>query len=266
MAEYEDETAVTVELHGNVLMMGLNRPAKRNAFDRAVLNALAEAYARLEDDPQAWVGVLFAHGEHFTGGLDLAQFAERIGAGEARYDSEDAIDPWGLIGRERSKPIVAATQGWCLTLGIELLLAADIRIAAEDTRFSQMEVKRGIYPFGGATIRFPREAGWGNAMRWLLTGDEFDAAEALRLGLVQEVVAPGTQVDRAVELAGRNATQAAPLGVRASLASAHRALTEGHRAAADRLVPDLSALMSSADAAEGVSSFSERRPARFTGR
>ncbi|MDT5300538.1 MAG: hypothetical protein QOG79_3780, partial [Mycobacterium sp.] len=71
--------------------------------------------------------------------------------------------------------MVAAAQGRCLTLGIELLLAADIRIAASDTRFAQMEVLRGIYPFGGATIRLPRQAGWGNAMRWLLTGDEFDA-------------------------------------------------------------------------------------------
>ena len=80
-------------------------------------------------------------------------------------------------------------QGWCLTLGIELLLAADIRIAAAGTRFAQLEVQRGIYPFGGATIRLPRHTGWGNAMRWLLTGDEFDADEALRIGLVQEVAA-----------------------------------------------------------------------------
>ena len=74
--------------------------------------------------------------------------------------------------------MVAAAHGRCLTLGIELLLAADIRIAAADTRFAQIEVLRGIYPFGGATIRLPRQTGWGNAMRWLLTGDEFDATEA----------------------------------------------------------------------------------------
>lgn len=264
--ETGEDAAVTVQLRGHVLLMGLNRPAKRNAFNQDLLNGLAEAYARLEDDAQAWVGVLFAHGEHFTGGLDLAQAAGRIGESKPRYDSERAVDPWGLIGRERSKPIVAATQGWCMTLGIELLLAADVRVAAGDSRFSQMEVQRGIYPFGGATIRFPHEAGWGNAMRWLLTGDEFDAAEAIRIGLVQELVEPGTQFDRAVELAEQIAGQAAPLGVRTTLASANRALVEGRSAAADRLVSDVGALFASEDAAEGVQSFVERRPARFTGR
>lgn len=257
--------SVTVERRDHVLLIGLNRPRKRNAFDLDLLNGLAEAYGRLEDDEDVWVGVLFAHGDHFTAGLDLAQVAGRIAGGRPIYDSEDAVDPWGLIGRHRSKPLVAAVQGWCLTLGIELLLAADIRIAATDTRFSQLEVKRGIYPFGGATIRFPREAGWGNAMRWLLTGDEFDAEEALRIGLVQEVVAPGAQVDRAVALA-ESIAEAAPLGVRATLASAHRAATDGHQAAAHRLAADVATLFTSEDAAEGVQSFVERRPARFQGR
>src|SRR3984885_13624400 len=90
-------------------------------------------------------------------------------------------------------PLVAAAHGWCMTLGIELLLAADVRIAATGTRFAQLEVQRGIYPFGGATLRLPREAGWGNAMRWLLTGDEFDAAEAHRIGLVQQVAADAAE-------------------------------------------------------------------------
>src|SRR4051812_50050127 len=105
-----------------------------------------------------------------------------------------------------------------MTLGIEVLLAADIRIASADTRFAQLEVQRGIYPFGGATTRLPREAGWGNAMRWLLTGDEFDAAEALRIGLGQEVVAPGDHLDPALGLAERIANRAAPPGVGTKLA------------------------------------------------
>src|SRR5262245_20249997 len=258
--------SVTMELRDHVLSIGLNRPHKRNAFDLELLNGLADALARLEDDPEAWVGVLFAHGDHFTAGLDLAQVAGRVTSDQPLYDNEDAIDPVGLTGRPRSKPLVAAAQGWCLTMGIELLLAADIRIAAADTRFSQMEVKRGIYPFGGATIRFPHEAGWGNAMRWLLTGDEFDAAEALRIGLVQEVVDPGTQVARPMELAQRIASQSAPLAVRATLASARRAFFDGPGSAADRLVTDVVTLFASEDAAEGVQSFVERRAARFQGR
>ncbi|KAA2262401.1 crotonase/enoyl-CoA hydratase family protein [Solihabitans fulvus] len=254
---------VTTERRGHVLLIGLNRPAKRNAFTVAMLRQLAAAYGELEDS-DARVGVVFAHGDHFTAGLDLAEVAPQLGDGGLNF-AEDGVDPWGGAGRERTKPVVVAVQGWCLTLGIELLLAADIRIAATDTRFAQIEIQRGIYPFGGATIRFPREAGWGNAMRWLLTGDEFDAVEAHRLGLVQEVVEPGRQVDRAIELAERISEQA-PLGVRATLVSARRAVVEGERAAARQLVPDLLPLFRTADAQEGVRSFVERRKAVFEGR
>ena len=148
-----------------------------------------------------------------------------------------------------------------------LLLAADIRIAAAETRFTQLEVRRGIYPFGGATIRLPREAGWGNAMRWLLTGDEFDAAEAHRIGLVQEVADDGAAaLARAREIAQTIAERAAPLGVRATLASAQLARSQGEAAAIERLRPDVAALFASEDAAEGVRSFVERREARFSGR
>ncbi|WP_432009900.1 crotonase/enoyl-CoA hydratase family protein [Streptomyces cucumeris] len=268
MTEHDADNApvVTEELRDHVLLIGLNRPDKRNACNLEMLQALARAYQRLEDDPEAWVGVLFAHGDHFTAGLDLADVAPRIAEGAEFLTEGDGVDPWGLVGRDRTKPVVAAVQGRCLTLGIELLLASDIRIAAADTRFSQLEVQRGIYPFGGATIRFPQDAGWGNAMRWLLTGDEFDAAEALRIGLVQEVVDPGTQRDRAVELAEHIARRAAPLAVRATLASARRARVEGHRPAAERLTEGVADLFRTEDAAEGVASFLERRPAEFQGR
>ena len=154
-----------------------------------------------------------------------------------------------------------------MTLGIELLLAADIRIAAAGTRFTQLEVQRGIYPFGGATIRLPREAGWGNAMRWLLTGDEFDAAEAHRIGLVQEVADDaGAALARGREIARTIAERAAPLGVRATLASAHLAREQGEAAAIEQLRPEVTTLFASEDAAEGVQSFIERRQARFQGR
>jgi len=156
-------------------------------------------------------------------------------------------------------------QGICLTIGIELLLATDIRIAASDTRFAQIEIKRGLFPFGGATIRLPREVGWGNAMRYLLTGDEFNAAEALRIGFVQEVVAPGQQLTRATEMAQVVSAQA-PLGVRVTLKSARLAVAEGEEAAKQQFQPDLQKIMQSEDIKEGVQSFIERRQANFKGR
>jgi enoyl-CoA hydratase len=256
--------SVIVDQQDHVLRIGLNRPAKRNAFNVEMLDELGRAYERLERDDDLRVGVLYANGDHFTAGLDLAEVGPRLMEGSLDWP-DDARNPWRNDGRPWTKPVVAAVQGWCLTLGIELLLAADVRIASADARFAQLEVQRGIYPFGGATTRLPREAGWGNAMRWLLTGDEFDATEALRIGLVQEVVAPGNQLDRAVELAERIATRSAPLAVRTTLAAAQRANREGEQAAEDRFVDDVVALFKTTDGAEGMQSFLERRPARFVG-
>jgi enoyl-CoA hydratase/carnithine racemase len=259
------QTAVTVELRGHVLMMGLNRPAKRNAFNLALIDELAAAYHRLETDDEVRCGVLFAHGDHFTGGLDLAEVGPLVRDGRLDFSASGRRDPWRKDGTWTT-PVVAAVQGWVMTLAIELLLAADIRIAAADSRFAQMEINRGIYAFGGATIRLPRDAGWGNAMRWLLTGEEYDAYEAHRIGLVQEVVEPGRQVDRALEIAEAIATKSGPLGVKATLASAHRARLEGESAAFARLEPDMADLFDSEDGREGLQSFIERRAAKFVGR
>jgi enoyl-CoA hydratase len=256
---------LTLERRDHVLLMGINRPQKRNAFNIELLMALGRAYELLERDDDLRCGVLFAHGEHFTGGLDLAEVGPALAEGALSYP-EDARDPWRNDGKPWSTPVIAAAQGWCMTLGIELLLAADIRVASSDVRFAQLEVQRGIYPFGGATIRLPREAGWGNAMRWLLTGDEYDATEAHRIGLIQEITPPGVHLDRAIELADGIANRSAPLGVSTTLSSAQRAMTEGQAAAAARLTDDMVALLKTDDGVEGMVSFIERRPANFTGR
>lgn len=109
--------------------------------------------------------------------------------------------------------MIVATQGICFTVGIELMLAGDIRVAADNTRFGQIEIKRGIYPVCGATVRFIQNTDWGNAIRYLLTGDEIDPGEALRMGLIQEIAPAGDQFDRALAIAKRIAAQA-PLGCR----------------------------------------------------
>jgi enoyl-CoA hydratase len=258
------EQAVTVERDGHVLLMGLNRPAKRNAFNLAMIEQLSRAYHELETNPEIRCGVLFAHGEHFTGGLDLAEVGPAIGEGGLDFGPGHR-DPWRKDDHWTT-PVVAAVHGWVMTLAIELLLAADIRIAASDSRFAQLEIRRGLYAFGGATVRLVREAGWGNAMRWLLTGEQYDAEEALRIGLIQEVVTPGHQLERAIELAQMISSKSAPLGVAATLNSAHRARTEGEGAAFARLEPDMVSLFGTEDGREGLLSFIERREARFVGR
>jgi enoyl-CoA hydratase/carnithine racemase len=230
-----------------------------------MMHELALAYGRIERDDEIRAGVIFAHGDHFTGGLDLAEVAGVFGKPEQAIP-EGGLDPWRNDGTRWTTPVIVATQGLCYTAGVELALAADIRIASADTRFLQFEVQRGIFPFGGATTRFVREAGWGNAMRWILTGEEFGAEEALRIGVVQEIVPAGAQLERALEMAEFIAERAAPLAVGGALASAHRALDEGHDASVAHYTEDIAKLLTSEDAQEGVRSFIERRQAKFSGR
>ncbi|HVK44633.1 MAG TPA: crotonase/enoyl-CoA hydratase family protein [Micropruina sp.] len=253
---------VLVEQRGHLLLIGLNRPDKRNAADLAMLHQLARAYARLHTDPELRVGVVYGVGEQFTGGLDLADVGPALVSGQVDLVPPGAIDPWGLLTEPVAKPVVMAVQGTCLTLGVELALASEVVVAADSCRFAQLEVARGIVAFGGATIRLPR-LGWGDAMRWLLTGDAFDADEALRIGLVQHVVAHGRQLQGAVEIAERIAAQA-PLAVQATLANARLALSDS-LAATERLHPLVAMLARTHDAQRAMQSYLSRAPAAFEG-
>lgn len=265
MAEMAIEGTVTVERHGHVLLIGLDNTKKLNAFDTKMFRDLSAAYGELEDDPELRCGVLFGQGDNFTSGLDLAKWMPSFEKGKFVQVPEGGIDPLGLSEPHMTKPVIAAVHGWCLTIGIELLLACDIRVAATNTRFAQIEIKRGIYPVGGATVRLPREIGWANAMRYLLTGDEFSAEDAYRMGFVQEVTEVGDHVDKAIEIAQTIAEQA-PLGVYATLKSARVARLKGEEAAIASLMPDLKPLLDSEDVHEGVASFIEKRKANFKGR
>ena len=255
---------ISVETRDHVRLLGLNRVAKRNAFDLQMYSELAQAYGDYERDAHARCALLFAHGEHFTGGIELPQWLPFFRDGRMPPLPEGAIDPLQRA-QALTKPVIVAVQGWCLTIGIELLLAADIRVAAENTRFAQIEVKRGIFPIGGATVRLVQEIGWGNAMRILLTGDEFSAQDAMRLGLVQELAPAGSQYDRALAIAETVARQS-PVGVQASLASARLARERGERAAFARMMADMQVAVASDDAVEGLSAFLERREPRFRDR
>ena len=257
----DHEGSISVEQRDHLLLIGLNRPAKYNGYTPTMAKQLLEAYTRLHESDDLFAGVLFGHGDHFTAGLDLPKWTARMES-EGNTD-ESAVDPMAL-GRACRKPIVTAVQGITFTFGIEIALAGDIVIAADNCRFSQLEPARGIHATGGATIRFVQRGGWGNAMYHLLTSDEFDAQEAYRIGFVQEVVPVGTQLERAIEIAELIAAQA-PLAVQATKASSRRFVEEGFTAAVGELGPTQRRLMASEDASEGVQSFIERRTAVFKG-
>ena len=259
----EELGSITIDIDGNIMSMGINRPAKMNGFTPEMMDELVAAYTQLDRDPNLWVGILYAHGDHFTAGLDLPRWASRMQGSERRDNDEERVDPTAL-GRGCSKPIISAVKGVTYTLGIELMLAGDIVIAADNCRFSQLEPLRGIHATGGATLRFVQRGGWGNAMYHLLTSDVFDSAEAYRIGLVQEIVPIGTEYDRALELANK-ICEGAPLAVQATKANSLAYVLDGHAAAVAKMGPMQSRLAKSNDAAEGVASFIEKRPATFTG-
>jgi len=266
MTEQTDPTEgrITTDLNDGLFLIGIDRPAKLNGFTPVMLRGMAQAYTRYEKEPAARCAVVFAEGANFTAGLDLPKVAPHLG-GNTLLVEDGEVDPFGSRPPYRTKPVVFAVHGICFTLGIEMMLAADIVIAAADTRFAQVEVKRGLVPTGGATIRMVERAGWGNAMRYLLTGDEFDAQTAFRLGFVQEVVEPGRQKERAIELA-RHIGDQAPLALKATIENARIALGEGPAAASTLFGATQSRLLASEDFQEGLRSFKDKRPSKFRGK
>ncbi len=260
----QDEGQITTEAKGNVFLIGLDRPSKLNGFTPAMLDQLAEAYTEFENRDRYRCAVLFANGDHFTAGLDLPQLAHRFEAGHGLFPP-GLIDPIDIRPPRRTKPVVTAVRGYCFTLGIELMLANDIVVASEETVFSQLEVGRGIMPSCGASMRMVERGGWGNAMRYLLTGDSFDAIEAHRMNFVTEIVPTGKDLSRALEIA-RTISRQAPLAVQATRATSLTWLEHGHDAAAAVLDPEQLRLSKTWDAAEGVRSFVERRPPKFRGK
>jgi len=254
---------VVVERRGAVLLIGMEWPQGRNRLDAATIIGLGKAYYELEHDDALRVGVLHAIGPDFCAGLDVQDFAAARAAG-ILPPKDPVINALGLRPPFRTKPVVVAVQGRTQSVGHELLLSADIRIAASNTIFGQLEVTRGVFPGGGATVRFAREAGWGNAMRYMLTGDEWGADESFRLGIVQEVTPPGRQLDRAVELANKIAA-AAPLGVRATLASAHQALAAEEASALAAVQDEFGRILQSEDAKEAQRALRENRAPVYRG-
>lgn len=252
----------------HILLLTVDRVEKKNAFTPKITSELEDALTRLDDDPELFVGVLTFAGDHTTAGLEMPLFftdeARAAAAERLAAQTSAPVDPFSL-GRRLTKPRITAVQGITFTIGIEIALGGDIVVAASDLRMCQMEPRRGLAPLGGATVRYVQRAGWGNAMYHLLRADEFGADEAYRIGLVQEVVEPGTQRERAIELA-REMLACSPTALRHTIANARIALDQDEPAAIAAIAEMERTVRETEDFQEGIASFIERRPAKFTGR
>ena len=179
--------------------------------------------------------ILFGHGENFSRGIDVEGFKSLAGTGKPWIASTGTIDPLAKRAPLLTKPLIVVTHGETWNLAHELHLVADIRIASADTRFGQDENTHGRFPGGGATIRFPREVGWGNAMRYMLTGDHWSAEEAYRMGEVQKVAPDAKEaLEAGIRIANKIA-DCGPLGIKTTLASAHRAVDPAEEEALSKL-------------------------------
>jgi enoyl-CoA hydratase len=256
---------VTVERRGQIVLIGINRPSIQNRVDPETYLGLAKAYYQYEHDPSLRAAVLFGHGDNFSRGIDVGAFQALAASGRPFLSDPEIIDPLPKT-KGLSKPLIVVVHGDTWNMGHELHLVADIRIAAAGTRFGQDENTHGRFPGGGSTVRFVREAGWANAMRYMLTGDHWSAEEALRMGVVQTIAPTAdTALEAGVEMATKIAA-CRPLGIKATLASAHLAIDSSETEALSKLEAQYRALYGSEDFKEGRKAEVEGRPPVYQGR
>jgi E-phenylitaconyl-CoA hydratase len=255
--------AIDLKVDDSIALITLNRPERLNALDTEHYDALARAWAAVRDEPRIRVAIVTGAGEKsFCAGADLKSFV-----GQAPSLAELALTQKSQLlnrGLELWKPVIAAVNGYCLGGGMTMLLATDIRIAAEHATFSVAEVKRGVFPANGGTQRIAQQLPHAIAMDMLLTGDAIDAATALRWGLVNKVVPQAEVLPAAMDYARRLAANA-PLAVQAAkeLALRSRDLDLASGLRMEQLF--LRLLQTSDDVQEGAAAFAEKRPPQFKG-
>lgn len=262
------DTTLTVERRGDIVLIGFNRPQIQNRLDPPTRAALGQVLYQYEHDPSLRAAVLFGHGPHFSRGIDVdaSQSALISGQRQATPPPAAALELNGAAGRHLTKPMVVVVHGDTWNLGHELYLSCDIRIAAANTNFGQDENTHARFPGGGATVRFVREAGWGNAMRYMLTGDHWSAEESLRMGVTQ-MVAPTQQAALDLGIAtARKIAACGPLGIKATLASARQVIDPIESDALSKLGAQYAALYRTEDFVEGRKAEAEGRPPIYKGR
>jgi len=242
----------------------VNRPEKLNALNQKTMQELEECFQRIGCDDEVRAVILTGAGETaFAGGADINELAVQT-AVEGREMSVRGQKILDLI-EDLGKPVIAAINGYALGGGCELALACTLRIASENARFGLPEVKLGIIPGYAGTQRLPRLVGKGRALEIILSGEQISAAEAYRIGLVNQVV-PAPDLLAAAEKLARKIIANAPLAVKFALEAVNHG-QEIPEAEGQFLEANLFGLCcTTADMKEGTSAFLEKRPARFTGK
>jgi enoyl-CoA hydratase/carnithine racemase len=246
---------VKTEVRGRVLVIRLEREAKRNAIDVEMAEGIDEALNLLEDDDELWAGVITGTLSVFCAGTDM----------KAGVHSTERGGQYGIIRRSRPKPLIAAVEGAALGGGFEIVLSCDLVVASVTAEFGLPEVKRSLVPICGGLFRAREALPLNIAREMLLTGDSMGAARAERLGLVNEITDAGGAVDAAVALAERICANG-PVAVRETMSFLADMGAETESAGWGRTVGSEDVIRTAADTIEGVTAFFEKRPPRWMGR
>ena len=252
---------VDIEVHGNVLVMKINRPEARNAVNGDVANGIEAGLDQLEGDDSLWVGVLTGTREFFCAGADL----KLINAGKPAEMMTAKGGFAGIATRERTKPVIAAVEGPALAGGLEIVLSCDLLVASSESRFGIPEVKRSLVAAGGGVFRLPRMLPRNVAWELALTGDPISAARAYELGFVNRIAEPGTALETALELAGQISANA-PVAVQKTRALMIELADADDATGMHRSTEAMMELMSTEDFGEGLTAFIEKRPPAWKGR
>jgi enoyl-CoA hydratase len=251
-----------VERDGHTLVVTMNRPEARNALSLPMLVGMADAWVQADADDDVRSIVLTGAGGAFCAGMDLKAMNMAAGSVYAERLKADPDLHWKALLRHYSprKPLIGAVEGYAVAGGTELIQACDIRVAAASATFGLFEVRRGLFPVAGSTVRLPRQIPYSHAMEMLLTGRPYSAAEAREIGLVGHLVDDGKALDKALEIAAL-INAAAPLSVEAVKRSVKE--TSG-MSEAEGLVKELEIgwpVFATEDAKEGPRAFAEKREA-----
>jgi enoyl-CoA hydratase len=254
---------VLVEREGAVAVVTVNRPERRNALNSRVRAEILAALDELRGDDSVRVVVFTGAGEKaFVAGADIAEFAERT-----PLEQREAMTGRRVFDEIAAfpKPTLAMINGFCLGGGCELALACDVRMASDAAKLGQPEINLGIIPGGGGTQRLPRVVGTGQAMRLVLSGEIIDAAEALRIGLV-DVVHPAAELRERLMDFARGIAAKSPVALRMAKAAVHAAAEMPLAAGLAYETELFVTCFASEDRREGVAAFLEKRSAEFRGR